>query len=184
MSDAPLGLGGDRSPGASLALRFMKGQGMRLQSLFNVKIMARIKAASSLRLPAAWRACDAVEKLERHPGIFPAHLGSWSDVSSMGWRVGVGTRHLLVPASLLGARVAFALSQGQSRGILCLLESRVADALSPERPQPHAVPWQAASVPAWPHPSWSRGFAGRDPRPRSCWSSPPRAGPPPREKER
>lgn len=64
MSDAPLGLGGDCSLAASLVLRFTEGQGTRLQSLFNVKISAEIKAAISLRLPAAWRVGDAAGKLE------------------------------------------------------------------------------------------------------------------------
>lgn len=54
----------------------MEGQGTRLQSLFNVKVMAEIKAATSLRLPAAWRASDAAEKLEKDLKVFPTHLGS------------------------------------------------------------------------------------------------------------
>lgn len=75
MSDVPLGLGGDCSLGASLVLRFTEGQGTRLQSLFNVKITAEIKAAANLRLPAAWGACDAAEKVEKPPKNLPCPPG-------------------------------------------------------------------------------------------------------------
>lgn len=154
MSDAPLDLGGDCSPGASLVLRFMEGQGTPLQSLFNVKITTGIKAAASLRLPAAWRACDAAEKLEKHPKIFPAHLGSWWDVSSMGWlgQCWHGALCQCLQPSW-GDEWHSPRRRGRSRGILCLLESRVTDPLLPEPPSPARCPGRLPLIPVRPRPS-------------------------------
>lgn len=168
MSDAPLGLGGDRSPGASLVLRSTEGQGTRLQSLFNVKITAEIKAAASLRLPAAWRACDAAEKLEKHTKIFPAHLGSRWDMSSMvGWCWHRALYWCLQPS--WGDKWHLCRCRVWTRGILCFLEGGVMDPLLSKLPSPTLCPDRRLLIPMWPCPSWSSDFAVTDPSPRSRW---------------
>lgn len=178
MSDAPLGLGGDCSLAASLVLRFTEGQATRLRSLFNVKISAEIKAAISLRLPAAWRAGDAAGKLEKHPKIFPAHLGPWWDVSSMVGRCWHGALRWCQQPSQ-GDEWHLPCHRGQSRGILCLLESRVTDPLLPEPPSPTLCLDKRLRVPVWAHPSWSSDFAVTDPSPRSrsCFHLPKQGHP-------
>lgn len=155
---------------------------MRLQSLFNVKITAEIKAAASLCLPAAWRACDAVEKLEKHlkipPGLLVGRVQHGLVVRC--WHGTLG--RCLQPS--WGHEWHSPCRRGRSRAILCLLESGVTDPLLPEPPCPTLCPDRLPLIPVRLRPSWSSDFAVSDPRPGSGWGSPPQAGPPPREKER
>lgn len=117
-----------------------------------------IKAAASLCLPAACRARDAAAKLEKHPKIFPAHLGTWWAVASTGWWHRAPC-WCLQPS--WGDEWHSPHRRGQSRGIPCLLESRVMDPSCSRPPAPCRLPL----IPMQPHPSWSSDFAVTDPSP-------------------